>query len=91
LAAIIFVVASIFAMDPADQLSNRGLAVATRLVFVLVMVMKRVFLMTQERPTHARTGADLPDHKPRRKSAKVTRCSRRQRRSSHSSPEKDMM
>lgn len=37
-----------------------GIALGVHMIFILLMVMKRVFLLTQARLTAARTGADLP-------------------------------
>jgi hypothetical protein len=58
--AIVFVVASIGSGWALRISSAVGLALSVQVVLVLMMVMKRVFLLTQERLTWARTGADRP-------------------------------
>ena len=57
-AAIVFVVASIGTGWVLRVSSAVGLALGVEVVLVLMMVMKRVFALTQERLTRARTGAD---------------------------------
>ena len=59
-AAIVFVVASIGTSWVLRVSSAVGLALAMHLVLVLMMVMKRVFALTQERLTRARTAGDQP-------------------------------
>jgi hypothetical protein len=59
-AAIIFVVASIGTGWVLRISSALGLALGAQVVLVLMMVMKRVFALTQERLRRARTGADRP-------------------------------
>lgn len=57
----VFVVAS-FSTDWALRISSAvGLALAVHLALILLMVMKRVFALTQQRLNRARTGADLRD------------------------------
>jgi hypothetical protein len=58
-AAVVFVVASIGSHWVLRISSAIGLAIGAHLVLVLMMVMKRVFSLTQERLSRARTGADL--------------------------------
>jgi hypothetical protein len=57
---VVFVVASIGTHWILRVSSALGLAIAANLVLVLMMVMKRVFALTQERLRRARTGADRP-------------------------------
>jgi magnesium-transporting ATPase (P-type) len=57
-AAIVFVVASFGTLWVARVSSALGLALGVHLVLVLMMVMKRVFALIQDRLTRARTGAD---------------------------------
>jgi hypothetical protein len=59
-AAIVFVIATIGANWVLRISSAVGLALGMHLVLVLMMVMKRVFALTIERLTRARTGADQP-------------------------------
>jgi hypothetical protein len=59
LATVIFVITSISSGWALRISSAVGLGVGTHLVLVLMMVMKRIFLQTQERLGRARTGADL--------------------------------
>jgi hypothetical protein len=58
LAAVVFVVASIGTHWVLRVSSALGLAISVHLLLVLMMVMKRVFALTQERLRRARTGAD---------------------------------
>jgi membrane protease YdiL (CAAX protease family) len=67
LAAAIYVVAGLGSGWVLRISSALGLAVATHLVLVLMMVMKRVFALTQERLLRARTGADRPAQTPHRR------------------------
>lgn len=60
LAAMVFVVASIGAHWVLRVSSALGLALGVHLVLVLMMVMKRVFALIENRLTRARTGADRP-------------------------------
>jgi hypothetical protein len=60
LAAVVFVVASISSGWVLRVCSALGLAIAAHLALVLMMVMKRVFALTQQRLIRARTGADRP-------------------------------
>jgi hypothetical protein len=64
-AAAIYVVASLGSGWVLLISSAVGLAVATHLVLMLMMVMKRMFAITQERLLRARTGADRPSQAPR--------------------------
>jgi hypothetical protein len=57
-AAIAYVVASTTAHRKLEVASAVGLALGFHLVLVLLMVMKRVFALTEERLNRARTGAD---------------------------------
>jgi hypothetical protein len=66
-AAVVFVVASIGSHWVLRISSGLGLAIGAHLVLVLMMVMKRVFSLTQERLRRARTGADLPGEPGRRR------------------------
>jgi hypothetical protein len=66
-AAVVFVVASIGSNWVLRISSALGLALGTHLVLVLLMVMKRVFALTQERLLRARTGADRVDKPSRRR------------------------
>lgn len=59
-AAIVFVVASIGTHWVLRVSSAVGLALGAQVVLVLLMVMKRVFALTQERLRRAHTGADRP-------------------------------
>jgi len=68
-AAIVFLVASISSGWLLRIASAAGLAVATHLVLVLAMVMKRVFALTEERLRRARTGAGLDRAKSQGKTA----------------------
>ena len=72
-AAVVFVVASISSHTPwvLRISSGLGLAIGAHLVLVLMMVMKRVFALTEERLRRARTGADLPAEpaQPRRRAS----------------------
>jgi hypothetical protein len=56
-AAIIFVVAATASKQVLEVASAIGLALGAHLVLVLMMVMKRVFALTDERLIRARTGA----------------------------------
>jgi hypothetical protein len=58
--AMVFVVAATASKQLLEAASGIGLALGTHLILVLLMVMKRVFALTQERLTRARTGADQP-------------------------------
>jgi len=58
--AIIFVIAATASKQLLEAASGIGLALGAHLVLVLLMVMKRVFALTQERLVRARTGADQP-------------------------------
>jgi hypothetical protein len=69
LAAAVFVVASIGSGWVLRISSALGLALGAHLVLVLVMVMKRVFALTQERLYRARTGTDLPDRSSKRRAS----------------------
>jgi hypothetical protein len=60
LAAIVFVIASISSGWVLRISSGLGLALGVHLVLVLMMVMKRVFALTQERLRRARTAGDRP-------------------------------
>jgi hypothetical protein len=59
-AAIVFVTAAVGTHWVLRISSAVGLALGIHLVLVLMMVMKRVFALTIERLTRARTGADRP-------------------------------
>jgi hypothetical protein len=56
--AIVFVVAATASKRLLEAASGIGLALGAHLVLVLLMVMKRVFALTQERLIKARTGAE---------------------------------
>jgi len=58
LAAAVFVVASVSSGWVLRLSSAIGIAVAVHMVLVLMMVMKRVFALTEERLNRARTGAN---------------------------------
>jgi hypothetical protein len=58
LAAVVFVIASIGSHWVLRISSALGLAISAHLVLVLMMVMKRVFTLTQQSLVQARTGAD---------------------------------
>jgi hypothetical protein len=60
LAAIVFVIASIGSDWVLRISSGLGLGISAHLVLVLMMVMKRVFALTQNRLRRAQTGADRP-------------------------------
>lgn len=60
-AAVAFVVASIGTHWVLRVSSAIGLAIGAHLVLVLMMVMKRVFSLTQQQLNRARSGADLAD------------------------------
>jgi hypothetical protein len=61
-AAIAFAVASTVSSHPALRISSAvGLALAVHLVLIMLMVLRRQFLLTQERLGRARTGADLDE------------------------------
>jgi amino acid permease len=66
-AAVVFVVASIGTHWVLRVSSGLGLALGAHLVLVLLMVMKRVFALTQERLRRARTGADMVDQRTGRR------------------------
>jgi hypothetical protein len=68
-AAVVFVVASIGSHWVLRISSALGLAISAHLVLVLMMVMKRVFALTQERLRRARTGADLAGDSVRRRAS----------------------
>jgi hypothetical protein len=68
-AAVVFVVASIGTHWVLRISSALGLALGAHLVLVLLMVMKRVFALTQERLRRARTGADLVDQRTGRRAS----------------------
>jgi hypothetical protein len=57
-AAVVFVVASISAGWTLRVSSGVGLALAAHLILVLMMVMKRVFALTEERLQKARTSGE---------------------------------
>ena len=57
-AAITYVVTSTTAHRKLEVASAIGLALGTHLVLVILMVMKRVFALTEERLNRVRTGAD---------------------------------
>lgn len=59
-AAVVFVVASVGTHWVLRISSAIGLALGIHVVLVLMMVMKRVFALTIQRLTRARTGADRP-------------------------------
>jgi hypothetical protein len=67
LAAAVYVAASLGSGWVLRASSALGLALAAHLVLVLMMVMKRVFALTQERLRRARTGADRPSQAPHRR------------------------
>jgi hypothetical protein len=69
LAAVVFVVATIGSHWVLRISSAVGLALGFHLVLVLMMVMKRVFALTQERLRRARTGADRIDDTPRHRAS----------------------
>lgn len=56
-AAVVFVVAATASKQVLEAASAIGLALGAHLVLVLLMVMKRVFALTDERLIRARTGA----------------------------------
>jgi hypothetical protein len=56
--AVAYVAASTSAHTKLEVASAVGLALGTHLVLVLLMVMKRVFALTEERLNRVRTGAD---------------------------------
>jgi hypothetical protein len=58
-AAIVYVVAATTSGWTLRIASALGLAIGVHLTLVLLMVMKRVFALTQERLNRAQTGADL--------------------------------
>jgi hypothetical protein len=66
-AAVVFVVADIGTNWVLRISSAIGLAIGAHMVLVLMMVMKRVFSLTQERLNRVRTGADRPDRSARRR------------------------
>lgn len=68
-AAVSFAVASIGSRWTLRISSAVGLGLATHLVLVLLMVMVREYLLTQERLERARTGADLPAESARRRAS----------------------
>ena len=68
-AAVVFVVASIGTHWVLRVSSAIGLAIGAHLVLVLMMVMKRVFSLTQERLNRARTGADLTERSAGRRAS----------------------
>jgi hypothetical protein len=59
-AAAVYVAASVSSGWPLRVYSAIGIGLGAHLVLVLLMVMKRVFALTQERLNRARTGAGLP-------------------------------
>jgi hypothetical protein len=63
--AMVFVVAATASKQLLEAASGIGLALGAHLVLVLLMVMKRVFALTQERLVRARTGSDRPTKLPR--------------------------
>jgi hypothetical protein len=67
--AVVFVVADIGTNWVLRVSSAVGLAIGAHLVLVLMMVMKRVFNLTQALLNRARTGADLPDRSARRRAS----------------------
>jgi hypothetical protein len=64
-AALVYVVASVSSGWLLLVSSALGVALGLHLVLILLMVMKRVFALTQERLTRARTGADVPRSRSR--------------------------
>ncbi len=68
-AAVIFVVASIGSHWVLRISSGLGLALGAHLILVLMMVIKRVFALTQERLRRARTGVDRPRDPVRRQAS----------------------
>lgn len=67
-AAIAYVIASTTGHAKLEVASAFGLALGSHVALVLLMVMKRVFALTEERLTRARTGADrtVVPHKRRK-------------------------
>lgn len=61
-AAVVFVIASIGSGWVLRISTAAGLALGTHMVMVMFMVMKREFLLTQERLNRARTGPDRTGH-----------------------------
>ncbi len=68
-AAVSFAVASIGSHWVLRVSSAVGLALGVHMVMVLLMVMRREFLLTQERLERARTGADLLGQPPSRRAS----------------------
>ena len=66
-AAVVFVIVSISTHWVLRVSSALGLALGVHLVRVLLMVMKRVFALTQSQLRRARTGADRVDQPERRR------------------------
>jgi Na+/melibiose symporter-like transporter len=62
LAAIAFVITGALPQSLAARIATAlGLALGVHLALTLLMIMRRVFALTQERLNHARTGADRDD------------------------------
>lgn len=68
LAAAVFVVASVSSGWVLEISSAVGIGLAAHMALVLLMVMKRVFALTQGRLNRARTGADRREARGRRAS-----------------------
>jgi hypothetical protein len=68
-AAVVFVVATIGSNWVLRVSSAVGLALGVHMIMVLLMVMRREFLLTQERLNRARTGADHRDSPTGRRKA----------------------
>jgi hypothetical protein len=66
-AAMVFVVATVTTKLPLRISSSVGLALGAHMVLVLLMVMNRVFAVTENRLTRARTGTNVTQIEPRRK------------------------
>lgn len=69
IAAAVFVVASTSSGWTLRVSSAVGLALAMHMALVLLMVMRRVFALTEERLNRARTGADQRSSESRRRQA----------------------
>jgi len=68
-AAVVFVVASVSSKWVLRASSAVGLALGVHMIMVLLMVMRREFLLTQGRLDRARTGADRMDGTANRRKA----------------------
>jgi hypothetical protein len=68
-AAVVFVVASVTSHWALRVSSAFCLAIGAHLLLVLMMVMKRVFNLTVERLTRARTGRDLTEESARQRAS----------------------